>query len=138
YSRERTLVVAMLEELRRLGIGRCGHDPPPREAGPLARVRLLGSCDSRRRVGVFSFVHESIDPHELAMVLEQGFGILCRGGLHCAPRAHDVPGGPDVPKRGGALRLSLGPFLTREDITYACASLAGAVTELAPRSTGAR
>lgn len=70
------------------------------------------------RVAVISIVHESIDAHTLAMLLEQD-GMLARAGLHCAPRAHAALRTP----ASGALRFSAGPFTTSEDIALA----AGAV-----------
>ena len=87
-------------------------------------LRLIGSPDVRTRVGVFSVVHDSLTPAELAMVLEAQHGLLTRAGLHCAPLAHSAFG--TAPPRGqGATRLSLGPFLTLADVEFACAALAG-------------
>lgn len=91
---------------------------------------LLGPTDVRSRVGVFSLVHESIEPAELAAVLEAEFGVLTRAGLHCAPIAHETFGTMAKhehadPRRGlGACRLSFGPFLTEADVDFACDALA--------------
>ena len=69
-------------------------------------------------MGVFSFVHETLEPIEIATLLETEFGILSRAGLHCAPLAHKAfASGP--PEGRGAVRLSLGPFLTRTDVDAA-------------------
>ncbi len=84
---------------------------------------LLGSRHAADRVGVFSFTHESIEPQEAAVLLENGFGILSRAGLHCAPLAHRAFGtAPPLGK--GAVRLSFGPFTTLEDVRCAVAALA--------------
>ncbi len=76
-------------------------------------LRLIGPGTVDHRVGVFSFVHEAVEPHEFAAILESEFGILSRAGVHCAPRAHGTFCTRDT---GGATRLSLGPFITGEDI----------------------
>jgi selenocysteine lyase/cysteine desulfurase len=83
-------------------------------------LRLLGPEDVESRVGVFSFVHESLSPIELADALEHRFGILTRPGLHCAPLAHRSLG---TAHSGGAVRLSVGPFVTEDDAAYAADSL---------------
>ena len=54
-----------------------------------------------------------LEPEALAAVLEDRFGILTRAGLHCAPRAHAHFGTDET---GGAVRLSLGPFLHHDDV----------------------
>jgi selenocysteine lyase/cysteine desulfurase len=60
-------------------------------------------------------------PTELAAVLESHFGILTRAGIHCAPLAHEAIG---TTASGGATRLSFGPFLSTQDVQYACDALA--------------
>lgn len=69
--------------------------------------RLLGPDAVEGRVGVFSLVHEAIAPGSLAAGLEAR-GYLTRAGLHCAPRAHAALG---TLERGGAVRVSVGPFV---------------------------
>lgn len=84
-------------------------------------VRVLGRAPIDRRVGVVSFTHAGYAPAELASILESEFGILTRAGLHCAPLVHRMLGtSPDCSPPGqGAVRLSLGPFLQREDVDAA-------------------
>jgi cysteine desulfurase / selenocysteine lyase len=120
WAHERTLIEAMIEGLIEIGA-----------AGPAAGrhgLRLLGPVDAAARVGVFSVVHESIPPQELAVILEQEFGILGRAGLHCAPRAHASLG---TVAGGGAFRLSTGPFLTPGEVRRACLALAEVCREVA-------
>lgn len=112
YSHERELRAAMLAGLSEL-------DALGTEPGRLG-LRLLGPRSVEERVGVFSLIHESLSPHELAGILEQEFGVLTRAGLHCAPRAHAAMHTRD---NGGALRLSVGPFTTIDDVRYACRAL---------------
>lgn len=90
-----------------------------------AGYRLLGPEDPAQRVAVFSFAHETADPHALAGRLEHDHAVLVRAGIHCAPRAHETHGTLDK----GALRLSYGPFNTTEDADRAMDALIDAATE---------
>lgn len=85
-------------------------------------LSLIGPAAADRRVGVFSFVHESIAPAELGRRLEAR-GIIGRAGLHCAPLAHQRYGTRADPSRAGAMRLSLGPFVTEAQIDAAADAL---------------
>ncbi len=91
-------------------------------SGLFPGLRLLGSAEPHNRVGVLSFVHEELDPIELATLLESEYGILTRSGLHCAPLAH-ATFGTSPPGGRGAVRLSLGPFLSHDDVKAAIAAL---------------
>ena len=79
------------------------------------RIRLVGTKDLRRRVGVIAidFLHR--DNAEVADDLEQKYGILTRCGLHCAPSAHKTLG--TFPQ--GVVRFSIGYRTTKEDILTA-------------------
>ncbi len=81
---------------------------------PVPGLRIL--APDAPRVAVLSFVHDDIDAHTLAMLLEQQ-GVLARAGLHCAPRAHRAF------KSTGALRLSAGVFTTMDDVDHACSAV---------------
>ncbi len=111
YEHDRLLRRVMLEELAALDALGDGF----RQLG----LRLLGPRDAAKRVGVFSLVHDTFTPAELAALLEQEHGILTRAGLSCAPRVHQRLGTSD----GGALRMSIGPFVTEQDARRACAAL---------------
>ncbi len=75
----------------------------------------------KNRVDVFSVRVEGLDPYELSAVLESHYGILTRPGIHCAPLAHQALGTSSI---GGTTRVSVGPFLSRQDVTYAADALA--------------
>ena len=62
-----------------------------------------------------------LEPHELATVLDESFGIQARAGLHCAPGVHRAAG---TFESGGTLRLSVGPFTTAAEIDATCAAVA--------------
>lgn len=78
-------------------------------------VVLIGPDSVGNRVGVFSLDFPGKDNAEIAARLEEGFGILTRCGLHCAPSAHRTLG--TFPR--GTVRLSLGWFNTEADIDRA-------------------
>ena len=66
-----------------------------------------------------SFRAEALPAAELGGILDQAFDIAVRPGLHCAPYIHKAIGCfPD-----GAVRVSPGPFNTREDIDRLVAAL---------------
>jgi selenocysteine lyase/cysteine desulfurase len=88
-------------------------------ARELRHTRLYGSPDFERRVGIVCLGIENQDVTELAVLLDQEFGICARAGLHCAPGAHTVLG--TAP--GGALRVSFGWANTHEDVDAVLASL---------------
>jgi len=78
----------------------------------LPGVRVLGTHDASRRVGVVSLVCETMPAHDLAAVLASSFSIVTRAGLHCAPAAHAAMRSAE----SGALRLSVGPTTTDADV----------------------
>ncbi len=86
--------------------------------------KIPGHRDWSKRVATVSFRLESDMPDvpELSIILDRDFGIAVRPGLHCAPYIHRALGTfPD-----GAIRVSIGPFNTREHID----ALAGALAEM--------
>lgn len=85
-------------------------------------LTLIGPREVEHRVGVFSFVHDTLSSAEIAGILESEYGILTRAGLHCAPLAHKAFGTGG----GGAVRLSFGPFMEVGDVEFAIEAL-GAV-----------
>ena len=84
-------------------------------------LRYLGPQGVADRIGVFSVVIDGYEPQELSAVLESGFGVLTRSGIHCAPWVHEACG---TLGSGGATRLSFGPFLTKQDVRFAADALA--------------
>lgn len=78
-------------------------------------VTLYGPAPDQPRVGVITFNIGSLDPSMAADALFAEYGIACRAGLHCAPLAHRFLG---TGKRG-AIRFSVGPFTTLEDVKAA-------------------
>lgn len=83
-------------------------------------VRVFGPPTTHNRVGVVSISVRDYDPQELAAILEQGWRIQARAGLHCAPGAHRSLG---TLASGGTVRFSVGQFNTRDDIDAAVRAL---------------
>ncbi|NUQ67065.1 MAG: aminotransferase class V-fold PLP-dependent enzyme [Phycisphaerales bacterium] len=122
-AHEHELITLMLEQLRSDGCRMGAAGTAEVTEGPLHAMRLLGPVLPQDRVGVFGLVHDTIEPAELASMLESQFGILARSGLTCAPRAHAVLGSAIPGQPAGSLRLSFGPFTTAEDVLHACEAL---------------
>lgn len=88
--------------------------------GTIGQVRLFGPPTASARTAVVSFTLAGWSSSQLAQQLDERFGILCRPGLHCAPRAHRTLGTfPD-----GTVRFAPGPFTTEEQIDAAVAAVA--------------
>ncbi|WP_428389454.1 aminotransferase class V-fold PLP-dependent enzyme [Mucisphaera sp.] len=86
-----------------------------------AGVHLYGPPGVANRCGVFSIrIDGYVSPVDLSNDLEERFGILTRSGIHCAPLAHATVGTHDL---GGTTRLSFGPFLSNQEVKYACDAL---------------
>ena len=81
-------------------------------------VRLAGTWDMDKRVGVIAVDFTGHDNAEAAFALEQA-GILTRCGLHCAPSAHKTLG--TFPQ--GVVRFSLGYASTEADVDGALAAI---------------
>ncbi len=84
-------------------------------SNPAGGWRVAGRWDPPTHVGALS-LHvpnpDLFDPQELSMILDTSFDIQVRGGLHCAPYAHQ--GVESFPH--GTIRISPGPFNTPEHI----------------------
>ena len=85
----------------------------------IPHIRILGSTDPERRVGVFSVDFLRRDNAEIAYHLETEYGVLARCGLHCAPEAHRAFG--TFPK--GTVRFSFSPATTFEEIAPAARAI---------------
>jgi cysteine desulfurase family protein len=82
-------------------------------------ITVYGPPESSRRISVVALNVDGLSPAEAALALDEGFGILIRPGLHCAPAAHRTLG--TFP--GGAVRFSFGFFNTSDDVTAALEAL---------------
>jgi cysteine desulfurase / selenocysteine lyase len=72
-----------------------------------------------RGTGAVSFVIEGLNPGDVGYLLDAGFDIAVRSGLHCAPLAHRTLG--TFPE--GTVRVSPGYSTTTDEIEYFLESL---------------
>ena len=82
------------------------------ELKKIPEVEVYGS-DKRGPVVTLNI--KGIDSGDLAAYLDEEYGILVRGGLHCAPKIHETIGNGE----NGGVRFSFGFFNTDEEIEYA-------------------
>lgn len=70
----------------------------------ISEITVCGTKDPLKTVATVSLNMEDIDNGDLSFMLEQGYNIMTRSGLHCAPLAHKTLG--TFPQ--GTLRFSFG------------------------------
>jgi len=89
----------------------------------LAAIDGVSVCNGglqRPRGAVVSFVVTGLDPSRVGFLLDTGYGIAVRVGLHCAPLAHRTIG--TFPE--GTIRVSPGLFNTEAEIDRFIAAVA--------------
>ncbi|HSK48639.1 MAG TPA: aminotransferase class V-fold PLP-dependent enzyme [Coriobacteriia bacterium] len=91
----------------------------------LGGFRVLGPELDEPRVPIIAAVHDTVAVDRLAFALDRRYGIATRGGLHCAPWAHDALG----TLTSGALRFGVGYGNTAEQIDATLAALAEIVQD---------
>lgn len=80
-----------------------------------AGVHVYPGGPDDRRVGIVSFTIDSFPVEDVAYVLAESFGIICRCGLHCAPLIHaEIGSAPE-----GTIRFSVSGANTQDEITAA-------------------
>ena len=82
-------------------------------------------ADESKQGGVLSVCHTQIDCEQLSHELGE-WGVAVRGGLHCAPYAHETAGTLD----SGTVRFSFSPFITNEEVKRAVKIVHGCVNKL--------
>ena len=92
------------------------------ELKKIPEIEVYGS-DNRGPVVTLNI--KGIDSGDLAAYLDEEYGILVRGGLHCAPKIHETIGNGE----NGGVRFSFGFFNTDEEVDYAIKALKEIVTE---------
>jgi cysteine desulfurase family protein len=78
-------------------------------------IRIIVPDDGFNRGSVVSFQHKEISPDKIAAILDAGFGIAVRSGLHCAVDSHKTIG---TIKSGGTVRISPNFFNSESEIDY--------------------
>jgi cysteine desulfurase / selenocysteine lyase len=75
----------------------------------LPRVRLLGPADPRDRPSILAFTLDGVDPHDAAVFLDEGHGVMVRSGMHCVHSFYERRGLP------GNVRASFYLYTDRAD-----------------------
>lgn len=94
-------------------------------AAQLPHLIVYGSQDLGQGVGVVSFNIAGMSSSRVGLMLDQGFGIMTRIGLHCAPAAHHTIG--TFPN--GTVRFGFSYFNTLSEVDYALQALAKIIEE---------
>ena len=77
-------------------------------------VRVIGTLDASRQTATVSFTIDGRPVSDVALALDEQFGVMCRPGLHCAPVAHRTLGTlPEGPYGSRRACLPLTRKLTR-------------------------
>lgn len=97
-NHEKNLTQYFLEELKKID-----------------NVKIYGPCDAEKQAAVVSINIGDEDSSEVSYILDKGFNIAVRPGLHCAPLAHKTIGTFEQ----GVVRFSIGAFNTFEEIELA-------------------
>jgi cysteine desulfurase / selenocysteine lyase len=83
-------------------------------------VKIVGTQRLENRVATMSITVANFDPGDVGTILDVEYNIQTRTGLQCAPLIHEHLG--TTPR--GTVRLSVGPFNTREHVELAVRSIA--------------
>jgi cysteine desulfurase family protein len=85
----------------------------------IPHVQVYGTLDAAQQTATVSFNVAGVEPSDVALRLDDEFGVLCRAGLHCAPAAHRTIG--TYPR--GTVRFGLGYLNTLEEVDAALAAV---------------
>ncbi|MBU0641125.1 MAG: aminotransferase class V-fold PLP-dependent enzyme [Planctomycetes bacterium] len=83
-------------------------------------VKIWGTQKLENRVATMSITIDNYDASDVGTILDVDYNIQTRTGLHCAPLIHEHHG--TTPR--GTVRLSVGPFNTKEHIEAAIRAVA--------------
>ncbi|MCR6098492.1 aminotransferase class V-fold PLP-dependent enzyme [Salipaludibacillus agaradhaerens] len=75
-------------------------------------IEIVGPDTHQERLGVVSFLVKGVDPHEMAIILDNHYHVAVRAGLHCSPLAHQVCGSSET----GLVRASFGLYNTLDEV----------------------
>jgi len=101
-AHERLLVEILLDSLRQF-----------------PNIVIYGPRERSSCTGTVAFNVQELDCSEVAHILDTAYSIAVRSGLHCSPAAHQTIG--TFPQ--GAVRVSVGPYNTEEEIHTLLAAL---------------
>ena len=85
----------------------------------LPHVTVYGPGPGEERTPVVMVNVDNMDGGEVAMLLDERYGIAVRSGFHCSPLAHNLMGTGET----GGVRFSFSSFNTQEEIDQALLAL---------------
>ena len=91
-------------------------------------VRIRGTTKLKNRVAALSVTVDNYDPADVGTILDVDYNVQTRTGLHCAPLIHQHHG--TTPR--GTVRLSIGPFNTKEHVKTAIKAVADVAADRCP------
>ena len=77
----------------------------------IRRVEIYGSLNSKERIGVVSFNIKGLNPHDVALMLDETSNIMVRSGHHCC-----IPLMKYFGLKEGAVRISFYLYNTEEEV----------------------
>lgn len=80
----------------------------------LENIQNLKVFSHEKQTGVLSLLPLDRDPVVFGEQISEQYNIALRAGLHCAPVAHSAAGTLET----GTIRISFGPFNSREDVRF--------------------
>lgn len=95
-------------------------------------VVVYGGHDAEMQTGTVSINVERLAPSEVAPMLDEGYGIMSRVGLHCSPAAHRTMGTFPV----GTVRFGLSLFNTVEEVDVALTAVREIATAKSSEDSG--
>lgn len=92
----------------------------------LHNVKIMGPPDLNMRSGVISFIMDRLDPHALAILLDE-YGIAVRSGFHCAQPLHEYLG-----FKSGSVRIGFYLYNTIEEVDVFIEAMKKIENEITP------
>jgi cysteine desulfurase/selenocysteine lyase len=86
-------------------------------------LTIIGPKDWRLRSGVFPFRLDIVDPHDIAMILDETANIMIRSGMHC------VHSWFDAHKIAGSARASLYLYNTEKEARFFVEKVKGIIAQ---------
>jgi len=92
----------------------------------LKNVSIYSDSNQHKNSGIVAFNFQGVSSTEVSYVLDKVYNICARGGLHCAPVAHDALGTTEI----GIVRISPSHLNSLEEIIKTCDALVAISTKL--------
>ncbi len=94
------------------------------------RVHPLGPVDEAERPSIYAFYLDGVDPHDAAVYLDEGHGVLVRSGRHCVHSYYEARG------LAGTVRASFYLYNDRADARALIDGVQELLARVPPRLSG--